>query len=115
MSYFWLTRHQVHLTDLSLSVLRGNLAPSGAISKITGKEGLEFEGRARVYNSEDEFIKDFERGTYKAGEKIVVVLRYLGPRGGPGMPEMLKPTSLIMGAGLGKDVAFVTDGRFSGG
>ncbi|KAH7099525.1 dihydroxy-acid dehydratase [Auriculariales sp. MPI-PUGE-AT-0066] len=98
-----------------LRILRGNLAPHGAVSKITGKEGLKFEGRARVYNSEEEFIEDFKKGTYQAGEKIVVVLRYLGPRGGPGMPEMLKPTSLIMGAGLGQDVAFVTDGRFSGG
>ncbi|EJD50886.1 dihydroxy-acid dehydratase [Auricularia subglabra TFB-10046 SS5] len=98
-----------------IRVLRGNLAPGGAISKITGKEGLQFEGRARVYNSEEEFVKDFEAGTYVKGEKVVVVLRYLGPRGGPGMPEMLKPTSLIMGAGLGEDVAFVTDGRFSGG
>jgi dihydroxy-acid dehydratase len=64
--------------------LKGNLAPQGAISKITGKEGLHFEGRARVYDSEDAFVEDFEKGTYKAGEKVVVVLRYLGPRGGPG-------------------------------
>ncbi|KZV88923.1 dihydroxy-acid dehydratase [Exidia glandulosa HHB12029] len=98
-----------------IRVLRGNLAPGGAISKITGKEGLQFEGRARVYNSEDEFLADFEKGTFVKGEKVVIVLRYLGPRGGPGMPEMLKPTSMIMGAGLGNDVAFVTDGRFSGG
>jgi dihydroxy-acid dehydratase len=76
---------------------------------------LYFEGKARVFDSEDEFVTAIETNSIKKGEKTVVVLRYLGPKGGPGMPEMLKPTSLIMGAGLGHDVACVTDGRFSGG
>ncbi|KAJ3490694.1 hypothetical protein NLI96_g1256 [Meripilus lineatus] len=98
-----------------LRILRGNLAPGGAVAKITGKEGLGFTGKARAFDSEDEFVTAVESGTFKKGEKAVVVLRYLGPKGGPGMPEMLKPTSLIMGAGLGKDVACLTDGRFSGG
>jgi dihydroxy-acid dehydratase len=100
---------------VSSSILRGNLAPGGAVSKITGKEGLHFTGKARAFDREDEFVKAVESGSIKAGEKTVVVLRYLGPKGGPGMPEMLKPTSLIMGAGLGYDVACLTDGRFSGG
>ncbi|KZP33685.1 dihydroxy-acid dehydratase [Athelia psychrophila] len=98
-----------------LRILKGNLAPGGAVAKITGKEGLGFTGKARVFNSEDDFTKAVESGSIKKGEKTVVVLRYLGPVGGPGMPEMLKPTSLIMGAGLGMDVASLTDGRFSGG
>ncbi|PIL22492.1 hypothetical protein GSI_15181 [Ganoderma sinense ZZ0214-1] len=98
-----------------LRILRGNLAPGGAVAKITGKEGLGFTGKARTFDSEDEFVKAVEAGSIKKGEKTVIVLRYLGPKGGPGMPEMLKPTSLIMGAGLGKDVACLTDGRFSGG
>ncbi|KAH9922838.1 dihydroxy-acid and 6-phosphogluconate dehydratase [Epithele typhae] len=98
-----------------LRILRGNLAPGGAVAKITGKEGLHFSGKARTFDSEDEFVEAVEGGTFKKGEKVVVVLRYLGPQGGPGMPEMLKPTSLIMGAGLGNDVACLTDGRFSGG
>ncbi|KAI0272919.1 dehydratase family-domain-containing protein [Russula aff. rugulosa BPL654] len=98
-----------------IRVLTGNLAPGGAIAKITGKEGLGFTGKARVFDSEEEFVHAVEGGSIKKGEKTVVVLRYLGPKGGPGMPEMLKPTSLIMGAGLGQDVACVTDGRFSGG
>lgn len=98
-----------------IRVLKGNLAPGGAIAKITGKEGLGFTGKARTFDSEDDFVRAVESGTIEKGEKIVVVLRYLGPKGGPGMPEMLKPTSLIMGAGLGQDVACVTDGRFSGG
>lgn len=85
------------------------------MSKITGKEGLQFVGKARAFDKEDDFVKAIETGSIKAGEKTVVVLRYLGPKGGPGMPEMLKPTSLIMGAGLGYDVACLTDGRFSGG
>jgi dihydroxy-acid dehydratase len=97
------------------SILRGNLAPGGAVAKITGKEGLFFKGKARVFDSEDDFIVAIENNTIKKGDKTVVVLRYLGPKGGPGMPEMLKPTSLIMGAGLGHDVACITDGRFSGG
>ena len=102
------------LTQL-ISVLKGNVAPGGAISKITGKEGLHFVGRARVFDNETDFVTAVESGSIKKGEKTVVVLRYLGPKGGPGMPEMLKPTSLVMGAGLGMDVACLTDGRFSGG
>ncbi|KAI0304525.1 dihydroxy-acid/6-phosphogluconate dehydratase [Multifurca ochricompacta] len=98
-----------------IRVLTGNLAPGGAIAKITGKEGLGFTGKARTFDSEDDFVHAIESGSIKKGEKTVVVLRYLGPKGGPGMPEMLKPTSLVMGAGLGQDVACVTDGRFSGG
>ncbi|KAI0770250.1 dihydroxy-acid and 6-phosphogluconate dehydratase [Fomes fomentarius] len=98
-----------------LRILRGNLAPGGAVAKITGKEGLGFTGKARAFDSENDFVAAVESGSIKKGEKTVVVLRYLGPKGGPGMPEMLKPTSLIMGAGLGQDVACLTDGRFSGG
>lgn len=98
-----------------IRVLYGNLAPGGAVAKITGKEGLAFTGRARVFDTEDDMVHAVEQGTIKKGEKTVVILRYKGPRGGPGMPEMLKPTSLIMGAGLGHDVACLTDGRFSGG
>jgi dihydroxy-acid dehydratase len=85
------------------------------VGKITGKEGLRFEGKAKVYDAEDDFIHALEAGKIKKGEKTVVVIRYEGPKGGPGMPEMLKPSSAIMGAGLGKDVALITDGRFSGG
>ncbi|KAG6909128.1 hypothetical protein DXG01_001880 [Tephrocybe rancida] len=98
-----------------LRILKGNLAPGGAVAKITGKEGLGFTGKARAFDTEDLFVKAVESGSIKQGEKTVVILRYLGPKGGPGMPEMLKPTSLIMGAGLGLDVACMTDGRFSGG
>jgi len=98
-----------------IRILKGNLAPGGAVAKITGKEGLGFVGKARPFDTETDFIKAVESGSIKKGEKTVVVLRYLGPQGGPGMPEMLKPTSLIMGAGLGQDVACLTDGRFSGG
>ncbi|KAG8946838.1 hypothetical protein FRC04_011385 [Tulasnella sp. 424] len=98
-----------------IRILKGNLAPGGAVSKITGKEGLKFTGKARVFDEETSFVEAVESGSIKKGEKTVVVLRYLGPKGGPGMPEMLKPTSLIMGAGLGYDVACLTDGRFSGG
>lgn len=98
-----------------LRILKGNLAPGGAVAKITGKEGLGFIGKARAFDTEDAFVKAVESGSIKKGEKTVVILRYLGPKGGPGMPEMLKPTSLIMGAGLGLDVACLTDGRFSGG
>ncbi|KAJ8516894.1 hypothetical protein ONZ45_g5835 [Pleurotus djamor] len=98
-----------------IRILKGNLAPGGAVAKITGKEGLGFTGKARVFDSENDFVKAVESGSIKKGEKTVVILRYLGPKGGPGMPEMLKPTSLIMGAGLGLDVACLTDGRFSGG
>ena len=98
-----------------ISILRGSLAPGGCVGKITGKEGMRFSGKAKVYDSEDEMILALERGALKKGEKIVVIIRYEGPRGGPGMPEMLKPSSAIMGAGLGQDVALITDGRFSGG
>jgi dihydroxy-acid dehydratase len=96
-----------------IQILKGNLAPEGSVAKITGKEGLCFEGTARVYDSEEDMLAGFERGEIAAGN--VVVIRYEGPKGGPGMPEMLTPTSAIMGAGLGKDVALITDGRFSGG
>jgi len=98
-----------------IRILRGNLAPGGAVSKITGKEGLQFTGKAKVFDGEFGFGEAVEKGEIKKGEKTVVVLRYMGPRGGPGMPEMLKPTSIVMGAGLGQDVAILTDGRFSGG
>lgn len=98
-----------------IQILRGSLAPEGSVGKITGKEGLRFVGNAKVYNDEDDFIAALEQGAIKRGEKTVIVIRYEGPKGGPGMPEMLKPSSAIMGAGLGKDVALITDGRFSGG
>jgi dihydroxy-acid dehydratase len=96
-----------------LQILFGNLAEQGAVAKITGKEGLVFEGTARVFNGEYEANDGIRDGLVKKGD--VVVIRYEGPKGGPGMPEMLKPTAAIMGAGLGKDVALITDGRFSGG
>ena len=96
-----------------LQILKGNLAPEGSVAKITGKEGLRFVGPARVFNSEELMIEAFEQGKIKKGD--VIVIRYEGPKGGPGMPEMLAPTSAIMGAGMGKDVALLTDGRFSGG
>ncbi|KAK4211023.1 mitochondrial putative dihydroxy-acid dehydratase [Rhypophila decipiens] len=98
-----------------IQILRGSLAPGGSVGKITGKEGLRFVGKAKCYDYEDGFIEALERGEIKKGEKTVVVIRYEGPKGGPGMPEMLKPSSAIMGAGLGQDVALITDGRFSGG
>ena len=98
-----------------ITILRGSLAPGGCVGKITGKEGLRFTGKARVFDDEDDMILALERGEIKKGEKTVVVIRYEGPKGGPGMPEMLKPSSAIMGAGLGGDVALITDGRFSGG
>ncbi|GME32334.1 dihydroxy-acid dehydratase [Neofusicoccum parvum] len=98
-----------------LQILRGSLAPGGSVGKITGKEGLRFEGVAKCFDYEDAFIDALERGDIKKGEKTVVIIRYEGPKGGPGMPEMLKPSSAIMGAGLGKDFALLTDGRFSGG
>ncbi len=96
-----------------IQILKGNLAPGGAVAKITGKEGLEFRGPARVFDCEEDMLAGLERGGIQKGD--VVVIRYEGPKGGPGMPEMLTPTSAIMGAGLGKDVALITDGRFSGG
>ncbi|MBQ52898.1 MAG: dihydroxy-acid dehydratase, partial [Leeuwenhoekiella sp.] len=96
-----------------IRILFGNLATEGAVAKITGKEGLSFTGTANVFNSELEVNEGIKSGKVKKGD--VVIIRYEGPKGGPGMPEMLKPTSSIMGAGLGKDVALITDGRFSGG
>ena len=96
-----------------LRVLTGNISPKGAVAKITGKEGLEFTGSARVFNSEYEATDGIRNGEVQKGD--VVVIRYEGPKGGPGMPEMLKPTAAIIGAGLGNDVALITDGRFSGG
>lgn len=96
-----------------LRILRGNLAPDGAVAKITGKEGERFAGPAKVFDSEEDMLHGLEKGEIAKGS--VVVIRYEGPKGGPGMPEMLTPTSAIMGAGLGKDVALLTDGRFSGG
>jgi dihydroxy-acid dehydratase len=96
-----------------IRILRGNLAPEGAVAKITGKEGLRFSGPARVFDREEDTMTALAQGTVKAGD--VLVLRYEGPTGGPGMPEMLKVTAAVMGAGLGKSVALMTDGRFSGG
>jgi len=99
--------------DSHLVILYGNLAPTGAVAKISGKEGLRFTGRARVFESEETALSAILSGAVKKGD--VVVIRYEGPKGGPGMREMLSPTSAIMGKGLGKDVALITDGRFSGG
>lgn len=96
-----------------LQILYGNLAPGGSVAKISGKEGEMFTGPARVFDGESELIEGIQSGKISAGN--VVVIRYVGPKGGPGMPEMLKPTSAIIGAGLGKSVALITDGRFSGG
>ena len=96
-----------------IQILYGNLAKDGSVAKISGKEGLEFEGKAKVFDSELEANLGIKNGLVKKGN--VIVIRYVGPKGGPGMPEMLKPTAAIMGAGLGKDVALITDGRFSGG
>ncbi len=96
-----------------IQILRGNLAPDGAVAKITGKEGNQFRGPAKVYDSEEAMLAGLEAGQIRKGD--VVIIRYEGPRGGPGMPEMLTPTSAIVGAGLAQDVALLTDGRFSGG
>jgi dihydroxy-acid dehydratase len=96
-----------------LVILYGNLAPEGAVAKITGHEGLRFTGKARVFNSEEHAMQKILSGAIRKGD--VIVIRYEGPKGGPGMREMLSPTSAIMGEGLGKDVALITDGRFSGG
>jgi dihydroxy-acid dehydratase len=96
-----------------IQILKGNLAPEGAVAKITGKEGVRFSGPARVFDSEEDMLRGLENHAIQKGD--VIVIRYEGPKGGPGMPEMLTPTSAIMGAGLGKDVALITDGRFSGG
>ena len=96
-----------------LKILKGSLAPEGAVAKITGKEGRHFSGPAQVFDSEEDMLNALERGEIKKGS--VVVIRYEGPKGGPGMPEMLTPTSAIVGAGLHNDIALITDGRFSGG
>ncbi len=96
-----------------ISILRGNLAPGGAVGKITGKEGLRFSGPARVFDCEEDMLTGLEEGRIKSGD--VIVIRYEGPKGGPGMPEMLTPTSALAGAGFLEDVALITDGRFSGG
>ncbi|MFA5297729.1 MAG: dihydroxy-acid dehydratase [Lutibacter sp.] len=112
-------QHVIHTTEKAMKssgniqILYGNLAVEGAVAKISGKEGNLFEGKAVVFDSEQEANDGIGAGKVSKGD--VVVIRYVGPRGGPGMPEMLKPTSMIMGAGLGKSVALVTDGRFSGG
>jgi dihydroxy-acid dehydratase len=99
--------------DSHIVILRGSLAPEGAVAKITGKEGLAFAGRARVFDGEEKATKAILAGRVKAGD--VVVIRYEGPKGGPGMREMLSPTGAIVGRGLGDKVALITDGRFSGG
>jgi len=96
-----------------IRILKGNLAPGGAVAKITGKEGLQFKGPARVFDQEEDMLQALEQGKIQKGD--VIVIRYEGPKGGPGMPEMLTCTSAVMGAGLGQDVAMLTDGRFSGG
>ena len=96
-----------------ISILRGNLAPDGAVGKITGKEGLRFSGPARVFDSEEDMLAGLEEGRIQSGD--VIIIRYEGPKGGPGMPEMLTPTSALAGAGFLDDVALITDGRFSGG
>jgi dihydroxy-acid dehydratase len=96
-----------------IRILKGNFAPEGAVAKITGKEGLVFTGPANVFDSEEDMLKALEENKINKGDAIII--RYEGPKGGPGMPEMLTPTSAIMGAGLGNDVAMITDGRFSGG
>jgi dihydroxy-acid dehydratase len=96
-----------------IRIMRGNFCPDGAVAKITGKEGLVFQGTARCFDSEELMLKGLEDGKIQKGD--VIIIRYEGPKGGPGMPEMLTPTSAIMGAGLGSDVALITDGRFSGG
>ncbi len=96
-----------------IQILKGNLAPGGSVAKVTGKEGEQFTGPARVFDGEQSMIDALEQGKIEKGN--VIIIRYEGPKGGPGMPEMLKPTSAIMGAGLGEHVAMITDGRFSGG
>jgi dihydroxy-acid dehydratase len=96
-----------------LVILRGNLAPGGAVAKISGKEGERFTGSAKVFEAEEKALEAILAGKVKKGD--VIVIRYEGPRGGPGMREMLSPTSAVMGMGLGKEVALITDGRFSGG
>jgi dihydroxy-acid dehydratase len=99
--------------DSHLVILHGNLAPDGAVAKISGKEGLRFRGTARTFQGEEDALQAILGGRIRAGD--VIVIRYEGPKGGPGMREMLSPTAAIVGKGLGKDVALITDGRFSGG
>ncbi|MEE9194130.1 MAG: dihydroxy-acid dehydratase, partial [Thermodesulfobacteriota bacterium] len=99
--------------DSHIKILRGNLATEGAVAKISGKEGTFFSGKAIVFNSEEDSLKAILKGKVKKGH--VIVIRYEGPKGGPGMREMLSPTSAVTGKGLGSDVALITDGRFSGG
>jgi dihydroxy-acid dehydratase len=99
--------------DGHIRILRGNLAPDGAVAKITGKEGTRFEGTAKVFDSEEDMLTGLEMGKIAKGD--VIIIRYEGPKGGPGMPEMLTPTSALAGYGLLNDVALITDGRFSGG
>lgn len=106
-------RHEPIKQTGHLQILYGNLAPGGSVAKITGKEGTRFDGPARVFDGEKDLIAGIQSGRVQEGD--VVVIRYVGPKGAPGMPEMLKPTSAIIGAGLGKSVALITDGRFSGG
>ena len=96
-----------------IRIMRGNFCPDGAVAKITGKEGLQFTGPARCFDSEEDMLHGLEQQKIQKGD--VIIIRYEGPKGGPGMPEMLTPTSAIMGAGMGQDVALITDGRFSGG
>jgi dihydroxy-acid dehydratase len=96
-----------------IQILYGNIAPQGAVAKITGKEGTSFTGKARVFDSEESANAALQAKQLRKGD--VIVIRYEGPKGGPGMSEMLKVTALVMGEGLGKDVALITDGRFSGG
>ena len=109
----------VHMLDNPIKesghirILKGTLAPGGSVAKITGKEGLHFKGPARVFDAEEEMLRALEEGKIQKGD--VIIIRFEGPKGGPGMPEMLTPTSAIMGAGMGSDVALITDGRFSGG
>ncbi len=100
-------------TSSHIQILKGNLAPGGSVAKITGKEGEQFSGPARVFDAEEDMLTALEQGKIIKGD--VIVIRYEGPMGGPGMPEMLTPTSAVMGAGMGSDVALITDGRFSGG
>ena len=104
--------HPVHPRG-HIQILKGSLAPEGAVAKLTGKEGLRFTGPANVFDSEEDMLLALENGKIRKGD--VIIIRFEGPKGGPGMPEMLTPTLAIMGAGLGKDVALLTDGRFSGG
>ena len=99
--------------DSHIVIMKGNISPQGAVAKISGKEGLSFEGKAIVFDSEEDCMKAILKKRIKKGN--VVVIRYEGPKGGPGMREMLAPTSAIMGQGLGSEVALITDGRFSGG